>query len=56
MLKYLADSLVYQLMGIKPGTMLGEALDFFFYDSMKVFLLLVVIIFGVAVITEFFPS
>ena len=55
MLKYLADSLVYQLMGIKPGTMLGEALDFFFYDSMKVFLLLVVIIFVVAVIRSFFP-
>jgi uncharacterized membrane protein YraQ (UPF0718 family) len=54
-LKYLADSLVYQLMGIKPGTMLREALDFFFYDSMKVFLLLVVIIFVVAVIRSFFP-
>jgi uncharacterized protein len=54
-LKYLADSLVYQLMGIKPGTMLGEALDFFFYDTMKVFFLLVVIIFGVAIIRSFFP-
>lgn len=42
-------------MGIKPRTMLGEALDFFFYDSMKVFLLLVVIIFAVAVIRSFFP-
>jgi len=55
MLKYVADSLVYKLMGIKQGTMLGEALDFFFYDTMKVFLLLVVIIFAVAVIRSFFP-
>jgi uncharacterized membrane protein YraQ (UPF0718 family) len=55
MLKYVADSLVYTLMGIKQGTMLGEALDFFFYDTMKVFLLLVVIIFAVAVIRSFFP-
>jgi uncharacterized membrane protein YraQ (UPF0718 family) len=55
MLKYVADSLVYRLMGIKQGTMLGEALDFFFYDTMKVFLLLVVIIFAVAVIRSFFP-
>ena len=55
MLKYLADSLVYTLMGIQPGTMLGEALNFFLYDSMKVFLLLVSIIFTVAVIRSFFP-
>jgi len=55
MLKYVADSLVYKLMGIKQGTMLGEALDFFFYDTMQVFLLLVVIIFAVAVIRSFFP-
>jgi uncharacterized membrane protein YraQ (UPF0718 family) len=55
MLKYVADSLVYKLMGIKQGTMLGEALNFFFYDTMKVFLLLLVIIFVVAVIRSFFP-
>jgi uncharacterized membrane protein YraQ (UPF0718 family) len=55
MLKYLADKLVYQLMGIDPATMLGKALDFFFYDTMKVFFLLAVIIFGVAIIRSFFP-
>ncbi len=55
MLQYIADSLVYRLMGIHPGTRLAEALDFFFYDTMKVFLLLVVIIFGVAIIRSFFP-
>jgi uncharacterized membrane protein YraQ (UPF0718 family) len=55
MFKYLADNLVFQLMGIKPDTMLGEAVDFFFYDTMKVFFLLVIIIFGVAIIRSFFP-
>ncbi|MGO8990886.1 MAG: permease [bacterium] len=55
MLKYLADNLVYTLVGVQPGTRLGEALDFFFYDTTKVFLLLGVIIFGVAVIRSFFP-
>jgi uncharacterized membrane protein YraQ (UPF0718 family) len=55
MLKYIADLLVYRLMGIQPGTRLAEALDFFFYDTMKVFLLLAVIIFVVAVIRSFFP-
>jgi uncharacterized membrane protein YraQ (UPF0718 family) len=35
--------------------MIGEALDFFFYDIIKVFLLLAVIIFGVAIIRSFFP-
>lgn len=55
MLKYAADSLVYQVLGIKQGTMLGEALNFFLYDTMKVFLLLVVIIFAVAIIRSFFP-
>jgi uncharacterized membrane protein YraQ (UPF0718 family) len=55
MLKFAADSLVYQVLGINQGTMLGEALDFFLYDTMKVFLLLTVIIFGVAVIRSFFP-
>jgi len=55
MLKDLADVLVYQVMNIQTGSMLGEALDFFFYDTMKVFLLLGVIIFGVAVIRSFFP-
>ena len=55
MVKYLADLLVYQWMGIQPQTMLGEALNFFFYDTVKIFLLLSIIIFGVAIIRSFFP-
>ncbi|HHW42347.1 permease [Desulfofundulus thermobenzoicus] len=55
MLKFLADQLVYNLFNIQRGSMLGEALNFFFYDTMKIFLLLVVIVFAVAVIRSFFP-
>jgi len=54
-LKYLADMFVYKALGIQQGSMLGEALDFFFYDTAKVFLLLIVIIFVVAIIRSFFP-
>ncbi len=55
MFKYLADSLVYKWMGVQPETKLGDALNFFFYDTMKVFFLLIVIVFGVAIIRSFFP-
>jgi uncharacterized membrane protein YraQ (UPF0718 family) len=55
MFKYIADRLVYDYMGIAPDTMLGEALDFFFYDTMKIFFLLMVIIYGVAIIRTYFP-
>lgn len=55
MLKALADLIVYRLFGVAPGSRLGDSLDFFFYDTMKIFLLLLVIIFAVAVIRSFFP-
>ncbi|MDR3560252.1 MAG: permease, partial [Negativicutes bacterium] len=55
MLQELADLIVYQWMGIAPGSRLGDAVDFFFYDTMKIFLLLVTIIFVVAIIRSYFP-
>ena len=55
MLQEFADLIVYQWLGITPGTRLGDALDFFFYDTMKIFLLLVTIIFVVAIIRSYFP-
>jgi uncharacterized protein len=55
MLQYLADILVYKLFGIQQGTRLGDSLNFFFYDTAKVFVLLITIIFVVAVIRSFFP-
>lgn len=57
MLKQLADYIVFSLFGLMPGTRLGEALDFFIYDTVKIFLLLTIIIFVVAVIrSQFTPE
>jgi hypothetical protein len=49
MLKSFADWLVFTIMGLTPGTRSGEALDFFIYDMLKIFLLLTTIIFVVAI-------
>jgi uncharacterized protein len=54
-LKNLADYVVFDLLMVRPGTHLGEALNFFIYDSIKIFFLLSVIIFVVAVIRSYFP-
>ena len=55
MLKQFADWLVFETMGLVPGTRSGEALNFFIYDTLKIFLLLTTIIFVVAVIRTSFP-
>ena len=55
MLKKFADYLVFNLMSLKPETHLGEATNFFVYDTIKVFFLLSVIIFFVAIIRSYFP-
>jgi len=55
MLKQAADYITFTLIGLIPGSRLGEALDFFIYDTAKIFLLLTTIIFVVAVIRSSFP-
>ncbi len=55
MLKDFAGYVVYGLIGLKPETHLGQALNFFIYDTIKIFMLLSVIIFLVAIIRSFFP-
>lgn len=56
MLQGFADLLVYQWLGLVPGTMLSEALNFFVYDSLKIILMLSVIIFGVSILRSYFPA
>ncbi|SDE69029.1 permease [Sporomusa acidovorans] len=56
MLKTFADLLIYHWLGLAPGTMLGEALNFFVYDSIKIFLMLTIIIFGVSILRSYFPA
>ncbi|MDD2272099.1 MAG: permease [Desulfuromonadaceae bacterium] len=55
MLKQFADWLVFDTIGLVPGTHSGEALNFFIYDTLKIFLLLTTIIFVVAIIRSSFP-
>jgi len=55
MLKNLTDLIVYTLLGLQPETHLSDALNFFIYDTIKIFILLSVIIFLVAIIRSYFP-
>ena len=55
MLKQIADFATYQLLSITPKTLLAEAVNFFVYDIIKIFLLLVVIIFAVSIVRSFLP-
>ncbi len=55
LLKTFADYVVFELFRLAPGSRAGEALDFFIYDTVKIFLLLSTIIFAVAVIRSWFP-
>jgi uncharacterized membrane protein YraQ (UPF0718 family) len=47
--------LVFTVLGLAKGSRLGEAANFFVYDTIKIFLLLTTIIFCVAVIRSYFP-
>jgi uncharacterized membrane protein YraQ (UPF0718 family) len=55
MLAEFASYLVFDLLGLTKGSRLGEAANFFVYDTIKIFLLLTTIIFCVAVIRSYFP-
>ena len=54
-LKSFADYITFTLVGLIPGSRSGEALDFFIYDTLKIFLLLTTIIYVVAIIRTSFP-
>ncbi len=55
MLKWIADTVVFKLFGLSPQTKLADALHFFVYDTLKIFLLLAVVIFVVSFVRSFFP-
>lgn len=50
-----ADWLVYRFFDLSPETVFAGALHFFVYDTIKIFILLVVIIFSVSIIRSFLP-
>lgn len=55
MLQTFADWLVYSLLNYDPATKLGGSLNFFVYDTVKIYLLVLVIIAAIAFIRTFLP-
>ena len=49
------DWFIYSVIGLSSQSPLGAALNFFLYDTVKIFFLLAVIIFVIAIIRSFFP-
>lgn len=50
-----ADWLIYSVFGIEKDSNLGSALNFFVFDSIKIFILLLLIIYAITFIRSFFP-
>lgn len=50
-----ADWLIYNVFGIAKESKLGSALDFFVFDTIKIFILLIIIIYVITFIRSFFP-
>jgi len=55
MWKAFVDWLTYEVMGLSAQSHLGGAVNFFIYDLVKIFFLLSIIVFVVALIRSFFP-
>jgi len=55
MLKYISEYVTYSLLKLGQNTHLAGAVEFFIYDTIKIFLLLSVIIFVISVIRSYFP-
>jgi hypothetical protein len=55
MLQRFADWLVFGVFGLDPDSKIGDALDFFIYDSIKILILLFVISSIMGVINAYFP-
>lgn len=54
-LQFLVDLLVYNVFGLSKESALGSALNFFIFDSIKIFILLIIIIYAITFIRSFFP-
>ncbi len=55
MLKIFSQYITYSLLKLEYGSHLADAVEFFIYDTIKIFLLLSLIIFAVSIIRSFFP-
>ncbi|MCI1640742.1 MAG: permease [Bacteroidales bacterium] len=55
MLQRLVDKLVFGLIGLSPSSALGNATDFFIYDTVKILLLLFLISALMGIVNAYFP-
>lgn len=55
MIQKFADWLVYGIFGMDAGSHLGEAVNFFFYDTVKILILLFLISVVMGVVNAYFP-
>lgn len=55
MLQEFADYVTYNLMGLEPASHLGSAVNFFIYDTIKIFILLATLIFVISFIRTYIP-
>lgn len=55
MIQSFADWLVYDVFGLNAGTALGSSVNFFFYDTIKILLLLLLISIIMGIINAYFP-
>ena len=53
--KSFADWIVYTVFGISSGSKLGDTLDFFIYETIKIFIILVGITMLMGLVNSFFP-
>lgn len=54
MIQSFADWLVYDVFGLNAGTALGSSVNFFFYDTIKILLLLLLISIIMGIINAYF--
>jgi len=51
----LSDWLIYSMIGIEQGSALGDALNFFVFDTIKITILLFLITFVMGIVNAYFP-
>lgn len=53
--QHFADWLIFGLFGIKEGSKIGDALNFFVFDTIKIFILLFIVTFVMGIVNSYFP-
>lgn len=54
-LQIITDSVVFNFVGLNPQSKAGLALNFFIYDTIKIFILLFIITFLMGIVNSYFP-